>query len=193
MSTSTTSSFTTQPSSQSILLARGIIARLAIWPALRLAVDNHWGGPDGAEKRTWLASVIVDAFEQEDPVPDETYVELTLLQVMVDEFDTVLEDDSTESVARDIVRLWDEVRVGNIDSVLKFEEQADKIRGKALQADEVAADDDDWEDEDDELDDGDGDDDAPQLLSHSPPAQPPAPEMDEGGFTLVKGKGKSHR
>lgn len=193
MSTSATTSSTTQPSSQSILLARGVIARLAIWPALRLAVDNNWGGPDGAEKRTWLASVIVDAFEQEDPIPDDTYVELTLLQVMVDEFDTVLEDDSSESVARDIVRLWDEVRVGNIDSVLKFEEQADKIRGKALQADEVAADDDDWEDEDDESDNEDGDDDAPQLLSHSPRAQPPAPEMDEDGFTLIKGKGKSHR
>ena len=185
-------STSTAPSNQSLLFARGVIARLAIWPALRLAVSNNWGGPDGAEKRTWLASVIVDAFEQEDPQPDETYIELTLLQVMEDEFETVLEDGSAEGVARDIAKLWDEVHVGNPDSVLRFEEQAEKIKGKTLQAEEVAADEGDWEDED-ESDEDDEQDEAPQLIPQTSKPSSQTPEVDEDGFTIVKGKGRSHR
>lgn len=193
MSTSTAASTLAQPSNQSILLARGVIARLAIWPALRLAVENNWGGSEGAEKRTWLASVIVDAFEQEDPTPDDTYVELTLLQVMEDEFETMLEDGSAEGVARDIVRIWDDVRVGNNDLVLRFEGQAEKIMGKRLQAEEVVVDESDWEDEDDESGDEDDEDEVPQLISPTSRTPGQAAEVDEDGFTMVKGKGKNHR
>jgi pre-rRNA-processing protein TSR2 len=70
----------------SLLFARGVIARLSIWPVLQAAVDSSWGGPKSAQKRTWLASEIVDAFEASVPPgsaeqPDEEYVELTLIQV----------------------------------------------------------------------------------------------------------------
>ncbi len=46
-----------------ILFARGVIARLEVWPALRVAVEQGWGGPSSREKRRWLASEIVDAFD----------------------------------------------------------------------------------------------------------------------------------
>src|SRR5258707_8774875 len=92
------------PSTASILFARGVIARLAIWATLRIAIQENWGGPHGPAKRTWLASTIVDFFEnQKTNPPDDLYIEEMLLQVMMDEFDTIVDDGSAEGVAGDIV------------------------------------------------------------------------------------------
>lgn len=185
------------PPPASVLFARGVIARLAIWPALRAAVEQSWGGPDGAAKRTWLASVLVDAFEQEDPAPDAEYVELTLLQVMEDEFDAVLEDDSAQAVAADVVRLWAEACAGRQEPVVQLEQQAERLRGKRVQMEEGVGEESDWEDDDDEDEDdgeGEGATEAPRLLDHQ--ARPPRqePEVDDDGFTMVKkGRGKGPR
>lgn len=51
------------PHPRTVLFARGTLARLALWPALRLAVHASWGGPASTEKQRWLASVLVDQFE----------------------------------------------------------------------------------------------------------------------------------
>ena len=189
----TTTMSSTNPPQSSVLFARGVIARLAYWPALRIAVDQGWGGPQSAEKRTWLASVLVDDFEaQTDPAPDADYVEDRLLQVMADEFDAVLEDGSAEAVAKDVLRLWDEVVAGR-DALLKeFEERADKLKGKKVEFEEAAGDNSDWEDMSEDEDD-DGEDEAPQLLDGRQRPPKAEPEVDEDGFTMVKGKGKSHR
>ncbi|KAJ7591106.1 Pre-rRNA-processing protein TSR2-domain-containing protein [Mycena floridula] len=176
----------------SVLFARGVIARLATWPTLRLAIQEGWGGPGGSQKRTWLASTIVDAFEETVPTPDDQYIEEMLLQVMSDEFDAQLEDDSAEGVASDIVKVWDETRSGKLDLVLKLEELADRVKGTKTEALYAPSQDDENEREDD---DGDGSsdeemldaDEAPQLLEPKPRNEP---EVDEDGFTMVKGKGK---
>ncbi|KAI0078433.1 hypothetical protein K474DRAFT_1674137 [Panus rudis PR-1116 ss-1] len=180
------------PASELVLLARGVIARLSIWPALRIAVDQSWGGPASAQKRTWLASVIVDAFEEQtNPPPDAEYVEEMLLQVMEDEFETNLEDGSAEGVADDIIDLWNLIQQGGEKAeakVKELEEKADKLKGKKIQVEEGATNDSDWEDESgDEEDIDDGEEDAPPLLdsSQKPKSEP---EVDEDGFTMVKGK-----
>lgn len=178
-----------------MLFARGVIARLALWPALRIAVEQGWGGPESAEKRTWIASVIVDSFEEEDPKPDVPYVEMQLLQIMEDEFETALEDGSAEAVAKDVVRMWEEVQNGASELVKHFEEQAEKMKGRKIQVEEVAGDNSDWEDESGD-EDGEDEDDAPMLVdpqTQLPPQSKAEPEVDEDGFTMVKGKGKSHR
>ncbi|KAI0329902.1 hypothetical protein GY45DRAFT_1324325 [Cubamyces sp. BRFM 1775] len=194
MSASTSTSTPAAPSKTSVLFARGVIARLAFWPALRIAVDQGWGGPESAEKRTWLASVLVDDFEEQDPKPDLDYVEDRLLQVMADEFDTVLEDGSAEAVAKDVVRLWEEVVAGRTELLAEFEERADKLKGKKLQVEEAAGDNSDWEDESgDEDEDEEVDEHAPQLLDSQPRPPKEEPEVDADGFVTVKGKGKSHR
>ncbi|KAI0739315.1 Pre-rRNA-processing protein TSR2-domain-containing protein [Irpex lacteus] len=192
-STSSASEPTAPPSPASVLFARGVIARLATWPALRIAVDQNWGGSDSASKRTWLASVIVDAFEDEDPKPDVSYVEITLLQVMEDEFDAVLEDGSAEVVARDIVKLWADVQGGSDALVKQLEEQADKSKGKKIQVEEALADASDWEDESGEDSEGEDEDEVPMLVEPETKPAKPEPEVDEDGFTTVKGKGKRHR
>ena len=185
-------STSTAPAPTSILFARGVVARLKSWPTLSLAVQENWGGPNGAEKRTWLASVIVDAFEEQADAPDDQYVEEMLLQVMSDEFDTEVEDGTAEVVAIDICKIWEETRSGVQALVLKFEASADKIKGKKIEVPQVA--DDEWEDDDEdgESEDGNEDEDmedpAPQLIDTR--AANPEPEVDEEGFTLVKGKGR---
>lgn len=181
------------PTPSTILFARGVIARLAIWPTLRIAVQEGWGGNGAAEKRTWLAGVIVDNFEEQVPTPDDVYVEELLLQIMVDEFDAVLEDESAEKVAIDIVHLWDSTRAGKADLVLKFEALADGLKGKRL---DVKVDEgDEWEDEDEDEEGSTEGEEVPQLLNHASHPPPPKnePEVDEDGFTMVKGKGKGRK
>ncbi|KAK7680845.1 hypothetical protein QCA50_016155 [Cerrena zonata] len=195
MSTSTTTPQPPPPAS--VLFARGVIAQLATWPALRIAVDQSWGGPNSAEKRTWLASVLLDDFEEQtNPPPDVDYVEDRLLQVLEDEFETVLEDDSAREIAQEIVKLWQISQAGGpqaVEIVKGLEEKADKLKGKKVQAEEGATNDSDWEDESgSESEGGDNTGEAPALLDHSQRSKP-EPEVDEDGFTAVKGKGKSHR
>ncbi|KAF7299378.1 hypothetical protein MIND_00887100 [Mycena indigotica] len=194
----TTSTTPAPPSAASILFARGVIARLAIWDTLRLAIQEGWGGgANGPEKRTWLASVIVDAFEETVPIPDDQYVEEILVQVLADEFDTVLQDGSAEPVAVDIVRLWEETSIGKDELVVKFETKADGLKGKKAVAQEIpGGDEEEWiSDSGSEDDDAMDEDEAPQLIEaqQSEPRKREEPEVDEDGFTLVKGKGKSHR
>ncbi|KDQ14236.1 hypothetical protein BOTBODRAFT_354212 [Botryobasidium botryosum FD-172 SS1] len=172
-----------------VLFARGVIAILSVWPVLRLAVDQNWGGPESAAKRTYLASEIVDAFESASRQLNQDDVEDLVLQALAEEFEVVVEDGSSEKVARDVVRLWAEVSEGKTDMVISLEAIADKIRGKKVVAEvEEGNGDSDWED--DESGEEDGDDDAPQLIAPQTQSSRPEPVVDEDGFTLVQGKGK---
>ena len=184
----------TYPPASSVLFARGVIARLAIWATLRIAVKENWGGPGASSKRTWLASVIVDAFEEQKPIPDDQYIEELLLQVMSDEFETVIEDGSAEAVAVDIVRLWDETQIGKGDLVVNYEELAEKVRGKMPDVHEQVVsddDDDDWDDDEEEGDEEDEGEEAPRLVERPVSKHIiKQPEIDEQGFTMVKGKAR---
>ena len=82
----------------------GIWYILSLWPALQVACQNHWGGPNCDDKRDWFAGAISDLFTERPDTDFEDLVEV-LLQVMQDEFDTRVEDDSEEEVARTILVL----------------------------------------------------------------------------------------
>ena len=194
---SSTSEATSSPSQQQpppappnpslVLFARGVIARLEHWPALRIAVEQGWGGPDSRAKRRWLASVLVDAFDdsQAASVPDAEYVALMLAQILEDEFGASIEDGSVEAVAADVVMLWG----AGEETVREWERKADGARAKGVDVREVVdgdgdEDEEEWEDEEDD------DDEVPQLLgAGSDPQQRPSkhePVVDEDGFTLVQ-------
>jgi pre-rRNA-processing protein TSR2 len=206
MSTDTQSNAPPPPSS--VLFARGVIARLALWPALQIAVGNGWGGPESHAKRTWLASVLVDAFESQTPTPDTLFVEDTLLQVMSDEFETVLEDGSAEAVAEDVVKLWEDACVGHAAGVEELERRVAALGGRGVQAVQAPGgcddddDSDDGEEDEEEEEDGEdgGEDDAidedaaennevPQLIGQHVQART-EPVVDEDGFTLVQAKSR---
>jgi len=195
----TSSTINPPPESKVVLFARGVLAILETWPALKLAVAESWGGPNGADKRRWMAGEIVDAFEspsnKDDGVPDEQYIEDMLLQIMSDEFDTVLEDGSAERVGKDVVKLWGDIYVkGTGEAEVKMlEEVSNKQKGKKVAAkleensdEEIdgesgeEGEEGDWTDEEDE---------APRLIDPQP-KRPEQPEVDEDGFTMVKRKAK---
>jgi pre-rRNA-processing protein TSR2 len=212
------SSSTQQSAPTIVLFARGVIALLDLWPALTIAVREEWGGSESLEKKTWIASTLIDEFESrapvvasssdpnssiidpksaEDPPLDQDEIGDLLNQMMSDEFDANIEDGSIDLVSGDIVKLWkDLVRPGVItpeEVVGALERKAAEIRGKGVQAqkggDLVEVDEDDDSASGSESgEDGMDVDEAPQLVPREKEKEEPV--VDEDGFTLVQSKGR---
>lgn len=175
-----------------VLFARGVIALLEGWDILRLAITEGWGGPESREKRTWLASIVVDLFDNEGQAtsPDVDDVADLILQAVSDEFEVDVDDGSVERIAESIVKLWGAEPSVVAQMVAGFEAAARKGSKAPVQA--VRQDgngDSDWESE---SEDEDG---VPMLLEREPqvPKEKPEPVVDDDGFTLVQGKGKGKR
>ncbi|KAK0641165.1 Pre-rRNA-processing protein TSR2-domain-containing protein [Cercophora newfieldiana] len=191
---------------------QGVAFALHLWPALTLAVQNNWGGPDSSDKRDWFAGAIVDLFPDlsnkpatattattTQPAqaaleePDQADVETVLLQVMLDEFEVNVDDDSAFEVAENVMRVRGECLKGGP----KFEEleglrrkfearKGTKVVG-VLTKGEDEDHETDWDTDDDEEEDSEEDDDVP--MGDAPPAkEKEAPEVDEDGFTKVTRK-----
>ncbi|RXW13750.1 hypothetical protein EST38_g12103 [Candolleomyces aberdarensis] len=224
MSAQASSSSSNTNTNLDVLFARGVLARLSTWPALRVALQESWGSSAGADKKSLLASEILDAFQGSAPpnskststnsnssnpqAPvDDIYIEDLLLQIMEEEFDVSVEDGSGETVSKDIFKIYEEVynSEGKARDALvkKFEEAAEKTgKGRvdvSIQREDGDIEDDDDDEEDWEDEDGDGDvqmgegeEQAPQLIDHQA-RRTEEPEVDEDGFTMVKGRGKGRR
>ncbi|KAK4684131.1 pre-rRNA-processing protein TSR2, partial [Tremellales sp. Uapishka_1] len=189
-----------------LFFARGLLSLLDLWPALTIAVREQWGGAQSAEKKTWLASTIIDEFESratfladgttvdpatatDPPLDLDDLIEL-LNQMMSDEFDANIEDGSIDLVAGDIVRLWRDILASEMGAdgvVAALERKAEEVRGKGVRATQGG----DLVDVESESESGSGDemevDEAPQLVERKEREEP---EVDDEGFTMVKGKGK---
>lgn len=50
------------PSAQQCLFARAVIHTLQLWPSMRMAIDEQWGGPESKEKCDFLVSHICDTY-----------------------------------------------------------------------------------------------------------------------------------
>ena len=77
----------------------GVALILHFWPVLADAVACGWGGANSGEKREWLCGNVADMWAAEDAETDDYDVEARLVQVMEDEFDVNLEDDSAFEVS----------------------------------------------------------------------------------------------
>jgi pre-rRNA-processing protein TSR2 len=188
---------------------------LNLWPALTLAVQNNWGGPDSADKRDWFAGEVADQFPpfttaatndnatstqqraqtqgDDKEEPDAEYLEELMLQVMMDEFEVHVDDDTAFDVATEIVRLRGQCARGNFEEVDNLlarwqARKGDKVHFKHGEDQDSETD---WEDDGDD-DDGDEDDDmdeAPPLVESTAPKKEKAPpEVDDDGFTKVTRK-----
>jgi len=157
------------------------------------------GGPESAEKRDFLAGYVPDLWDDR-PDTDEEDVEEILWQYMQDEYELLLEDDSENLVAKEIMRLRNDLAADN--STLYDElvnawniRKGKEVSTKGLQiiehnqdADPDEMDSIDEESEDDDGEDEDVDmDDAPALV---PTKEKAPPEVDDEGFTKVAGKKK---
>ncbi|KAL7924652.1 Pre-rRNA-processing protein TSR2 domain-containing protein [Trichoderma austrokoningii] len=189
---------------------QAVACALHLWPALTLSVQNNWGGPDSSDKRDWFAGAIVDLFSEfTDAQPGETAkatsaadepdmedVETVLLQVMIDEFEVNIDDDSGLEVARSIVKARSQCAIGDFSDEVKTlsERFANRTANKVDQMFKKAEDQDqdtDWESGDSDEDEGDNEGDVD--MDEAPPLVPvrkekAAPEVDEDGFTMVTKK-----
>lgn len=162
-------------------------------------MQNNWGGPDSADKRDWFAGQVAEAFPAftasnitstattDDSEPDVEYIEELLLQVMVDEFEVAVDDESSYDVAMEIIRLRGQCRSGSFEEVDRLLERwmARKGQKVVMKKGEDEEQDTDWDDTD-----GSGEDDeemgeAPALVEKKEKAEP---EIDEDGFTKVTRK-----
>lgn len=208
------------PSQTMVLFARGVWSLLHLWPALRLAVANEWGGSESREKRTWFISMIVDEFEEKSaksssssapsapgsmpstsepvtiPPPfglDLDSVADLLFDILLEEFEIEVEDGSPVEIAKQIIKLWSDAKQGIETEILRLEEEEAKTSKKKIVATQGAdqsevSDAEDWSEDDDDEDivmDGET---APQLVERQKEKE--EPEIDEDGFTMVKGKGR---
>ncbi|KAF2149302.1 hypothetical protein K461DRAFT_270913 [Myriangium duriaei CBS 260.36] len=163
------------------------------WPPMTLALAEQWAGDLTSDKRDWLAGAISELFVDR-PDTDAIDVEDVLLQVMADEFEVEVQDESGEVVAREIMRAKEEILVeGRLDAADRVRREFEARKGKKVaiqnageRSEEVGS------DEDVEID-GDGDedmDDAPSLVPARAPREKEEPEVDEDGFTKVVGRKK---
>lgn len=122
---------------------------------------------------------------------DAEWVEEFLLNVMLDEFEVNVDDESGYEVAEQIVRIRKDCARGEFGEVLALKERWDakaggEDLGKVFERRERGEE----EDETDGSEDGDEDmdvdmDEAPALVRAR---EPVAPEVDEDGFTKVTKK-----
>ena len=122
-------------------------------------------------------------------------VEARLLQIMDDEFDTIVDDGSAYEVAEQTVRVYRECARGVFRDVDALARRWEAVRGQKVsrlfkqgepvdqETDGSSEDDDEDEDEDNDVDMGD----APPALVAVPKERPP-PEVDDDGFTKVTKK-----
>jgi pre-rRNA-processing protein TSR2 len=169
----------------------GISLILANWQALTVAVQNDWGGNESSDKRDWFAGAISELFIA-NPATDGQDVEDVLVQVMEDEFEVELDDDSEVMIAAGIMQIREETRDGFFGTVDKLWEQWNSRKPqvvKAVQAGPASESGDSIDDEDDE-------DEDVEMADAPAPARTRekiAPEIDEDGFTKVVSKKKNGR
>ncbi|KAL2799082.1 Pre-rRNA-processing protein TSR2-domain-containing protein [Aspergillus keveii] len=187
------SAATQQPQTASSYLDLGVTLAINAWPALTLAVNSNWGGPTSSDKRDWLCGAISEMLVDR-PETDAEDLEDVLIQVMNDEFDVVVDDESAGEVAERIMEVRKAVEKGEFEAVKQMwaEWEAKKgQRGSAVAGFRRGEDVEQETDEEESGDDDEGDVDmgeAPALVRA--PRERIEPEVDEDGFTKVVGKKK---
>jgi len=166
----------------------GITLTLFFWPSLSLAVTNNWGGPDSTSKREWFAQETIDLIRA-NPEEDAEWIETFLLQVMLDEFEVNVDDDSGFEVAEQLVRLRKDCGKGDFREVAEMKRRWDSKGGREdvgkLFEKERSEEEDDTDGSEDEEDEDVDMDEAPPLVRVR---EPVVPEVDEEGFTKVTKK-----
>ncbi|KAI8059558.1 Pre-rRNA-processing protein TSR2-domain-containing protein [Gongronella butleri] len=154
-----------------VAFQRGVKLVLYSWTALRLAVEQDWGGVDSAEKRDWMVDLVTDYFGQHGKKVDIEEIEDILTQIMNDEFHTLLEDDSGYLVAKHLVEMFNQCIHGNFSGVELLESKCANLPSLASVQQQSGDDDDEEIDEDH---DGEGDNDKQDDTNNDM-------DMDEAG------------
>ncbi|KAL3460437.1 pre-rRNA processing protein [Aspergillus heterothallicus] len=181
-----------QPQAAQSYLDLGVTLAINAWPALTLAVTSNWGGPTSSDKRDWLCGAVSEMLIDR-PETDAEDIEDVLIQVMNDEFDVVVDDESAGEVADRIMEVRKAVEKGEYDAVKQMWEEWEARKESTVagfrRGEDVEQETDEEESDDDDDDEGDVDmGEAPVLVRA--PRERVEPEIDEDGFTKVVGKKK---
>jgi len=142
-----------------------------------------------------MAGAIATLFE-ERPDTDTDDVADMLLQIMEEEFEVVVEDNSEDPVAELIVKIWSETRESAFGTVERLWERWKEKGGERAPDVKVVSREDEVDSVDEEDWDEDADEDGDQMMvdapveesSTQPKKEKPPAEIDEDGFTKVVGK-----
>ncbi|KAI5360778.1 Putative pre-rRNA-processing protein TSR2 [Septoria linicola] len=165
---------------------------LSLWQPLHIALQNGWGGPDSADKRDWFAGAVSDLLTTR-PDTDQDDLEDFLLQIMGDEFECNVEDESEMVVAGDILKVRQRMMETRTLDAAKEVEARWKNRG-AMKSDKIVVQEVNQDAEDEGefegFEDDDDMDEAPALVQSASkvPKEKTIPEVDDDGFTKVAGK-----
>ncbi|EST04479.1 Pre-rRNA-processing protein TSR2 [Kalmanozyma brasiliensis GHG001] len=126
------------PTPQQLLFAKSIMLTFELWPAMRLAVSEQWGGPDSADKRDFLLSHLCDQYGNPGSAfePDLDDLADILEGYMIDEYEARLEDGSPDWVAGRIVGLHRVIFAPEEDTtkaqaaVRELEKAYEELKGK---------------------------------------------------------------
>lgn len=158
----------------------GVSLAVHAWDTLDVAVALGWGGPQLADKRDWMAGLVVELFD--GPEVDIALIEETLLYAMVDEFDTQVEDDLALPVAANVMKAYRQCRAGEFGEIeALFQRWQEKQARGARPGVKVEGDESDEEE-------GDSDEEMEVDTPLQPPSQPEptGPIVDDDGFELVQ-------
>lgn len=216
----------TGPSPTQLLFARAVIYTFDLWPALRLAITEQWGGTESKAKADFLISYLCDQYSEEatstaplssgstsapaspsivaPSTPDVDDLAEILEGYFADEFESRLEDDSSDWVAGRLVHLHrviyatfpatPESLANATTEIDKLEQAAVALRGKKVTAQKTLESDDSMSGSEEEGEDEQGYamdvDEAATAAVPSASTKKAEPIIDEDGFTIV---GKTKR
>ena len=164
----------------------GIALTLNTWPTLTLCVQNQFGGPDSKDKRDWFAGAVSDLFTT-NPETDQEDLETVLLQVMLDEFEVVVDDDSAWEIAETIMRIKKDCERGNFAEVQEMNRRWIERGGKEIEVSGKVVTQE-GDDEDSEEDDSEDDDEDVEMGEAPAPKEKAPPQIDDDGFETVVNK-----
>src|SRR5687768_4403119 len=98
-------SSTSSSSCSESLFLKAIRQSIDEWHSFQCAIDAGMGGRDAPEKVIWMGNVIERYFLQEDGLTSEE-VEDYIAEILWNEFDTSLEDDSLELLSNNLCRFY---------------------------------------------------------------------------------------
>ncbi|CAM9706253.1 unnamed protein product [Ectocarpus fasciculatus] len=109
----------------------GVKSALNQWTALRLAVENNWGGGDSERKAALLEEGVMNMFKTKKEIYKDE-VENFLADFLDDSFSTYAEDDSPAQVAMMLVEMFSQC--GRLDYTLANAVRAEEQRLLAKKA-----------------------------------------------------------
>ncbi|XP_056280220.1 pre-rRNA-processing protein TSR2 homolog [Pseudoliparis swirei] len=165
------------------LFTEAVRAVLHSWPVLQIAVDNGFGGVYGEQKADWMVDIVQQYFHDNADL-QKGEVEDYLADLMDQEFDTMVDDESLPQVCDSLLQAFLQWQQGalqplqhTIHTLTQKKTPRAKVTAPPTQSDEDS--DDDAEGMECESSSG------PSASSRDPP---PPPREEEDGWTVVRKK-----